>query len=313
MSHVLVTGGAGFIGSHLCARLLDAGHRVTVLDDFSSGSERNLAAVLDRITVLRDDVLHLERHADALADVTAIVHLAARISGYESLWQPDDYIATNITATQRVLAFAGRLASPRIVFASSSTIYGNGTDPLRSETTPPAPITMYALSKLAGEHMLSMYANLHGYTWNALRLFNVYGPHQSPDHPYANVTCKFAHAAATGGAVKLYGDGEQSRDFVYIDDVVDALLRALTSPQHGGIYNIGTGQTATIRALLDIAGELAGAPLPCERCDPWPNDIRSIRADITLASTALGFTPTVPLSQGLSRTVAWFRGLGDAS
>lgn len=312
MARVLVTGGAGFIGSWLCERLVAAGDDVIVVDNLSSGSREYLAAVADKIAFIEADVRDLLDHADAFEGVTHIYHLAALISGYESLSTPDDYQDVNITGLQRVIDLAGRLPGVRVILASSSTVYGNQPEPVRHETTPPLPLTMYALTKLTGEHMLALYAPYHGFSHCSLRLFNVYGPRQSPNHPYANVTCKFAHAAATGQGVKRYGTGEQSRDFVYVDDVVDAFV-AVRDAASLPIYNVGTGEEASINTLLEIVTEISGTAIPVEQCGPWPNDIRSIRASIGRIHGEFGFAPRVSLREGLARTVAYFVGQSQAA
>lgn len=306
MRKVLVTGGAGFIGSHLCERLVAQGCEVFVLDDLSSGKLSNLAGIGDRIRLLHDDIGNILAYADSLRGVERIYHLAALISGYDSLEDPDAYVRTNVTGTLRLIELCRALDRPRVVFASSSTVYGNEGPPVRSESTPPRPLTMYALSKLVGEHMLAMYRDLAGYDEVCLRLFNVYGPRQSPDHPYANVTCKFSHAAAHGLGVKLYGDGEQSRDFVYVEDVVAALLRVGESTPER-LYNVGSGTQRSINGLLELAQERADATLEVERLAPWPNDIRAIQADVSKLRDQLGLEPAVDLREGLRRTVEWFR------
>jgi UDP-glucose 4-epimerase len=306
MSKVLVTGGAGFIGSHLCDRLVAEGEEVVVLDDLSSGHRDNLRHLAGQVEIVEDSVLRIGDHRRALAGVTRIYHLAALISGHDSLTQADDYLETNVTGLLRVIECARELPRPRIIYASSSTVYGNAGDIVRSESTVPAPITPYALSKLSGEHLLAMYTPVIGYEHVSLRLFNVYGPRQSPRHPYANVTCKFAHAAAHGLPVDLYGDGHQSRDFVFVSDVVEALQRAADAPS-GGVYNVGTGSEASILSLLERCEKLAGDTLEVRRQPPWENDIRRIRADISRIREDLGFEPEVSLDEGLARTMEYFR------
>ncbi len=306
MSKALVTGGAGFIGSHLCDRLVAQGDEVVVLDDFSTGQRSNLSHLDQDVAVVEDSILRLGRHASALDGVTRIYHLAALISGHDSMSLPDQYFETNVTGLMRLLECAGHLPGVRIVYASSSTVYGNAGDAARSEETPPTPITPYALSKLAGEHLLAMYAAVFGYDFVSLRLFNVYGPRQNPHHPYANVTCKFANAAAHGLGVSLYGDGHQTRDFVYISDVVDAFVRAADATPRT-LYNVGTGEEASILSLLEHYQRLSGMSLKVEQHDAWENDIRHIRADISRIRAGLGFEPKVPLEEGLSRTLEYFR------
>jgi UDP-glucose 4-epimerase len=235
-----------------------------------------------------------------------IVHLAALISGYESLESPADYFDVNVNGLLQVMQFAADRQVPRIVFASSSTVYGNRAGIDLAEDMLPAPLTAYALTKLTGEHLLRMYAPLRGFTHCSLRLFNVYGPRQAPDHPYANVTCKFAHAVATNMPVDLYGDGEQSRDFVYVADVVAAFLAVLEGSGES-LYNVGTGREARIKDLIAELSEIGGAPLRVHQRDPWPNDIRSIRADTSRFTAEFGFRPEVLLAQGLANTVEFFR------
>lgn len=302
----LVTGGAGFIGSHLTDALLANGHRVVALDNFVSGKRENITQVRGDLTVIEGDVRLIGGFADEIPEVDAILHLAALISGYDSLETPEDYVDVNLGGLLRVIEFASERRVPRIVFASSSTVYGNQGASALNETTPPDPLTVYALTKLAGEHLLKLYGAMRGFSHCSLRLFNVYGPRQAPDHPYANVTCKFSHATANGLPVTLFGDGEQSRDFVYVDDVVRAFLAVLDGSREA-IYNVGTGQGARINDLIAALGAISGRPLEVERQPPWPNDIRSIRADTARFTGEFGFHPEVALSDGLARTVDFFR------
>ena len=302
----LVTGGAGFIGSHLTDALLANGHRVVALDNFVSGKRENITQVRGDLTVIEGDVRLIGGFADEIPEVDAILHLAALISGYDSLETPEDYVDVNLGGLLRVIEFASERRVPRIVFASSSTVYGNQGASALNETTPPDPLTVYALTKLTGEHLLKLYGAMRGFSHCSLRLFNVYGPRQAPDHPYANVTCKFSHATANGLPVTLFGDGEQSRDFVYVDDVVRAFLAVLDGSREA-IYNVGTGQGARINDLIAALGAISGRPLEVERHPPWPNDIRSIRADTARFTGEFGFHPEVALSDGLARTVDFFR------
>jgi UDP-glucose 4-epimerase len=302
MARVLVTGGAGFIGSHLVDRLVARGDDVLVLDDLSLGDPARVQGA----RLLAGRVQDIARYRADLAGVTRIFHLAALISGYDSLHAPDAYIDANVTGTLRLLEVTQHLPGVRVIFASSSTVYGNRPEPVRHESDVPAPITVYAASKLVGEHLLAMYAPLYGYGHVSLRLFNVYGPRQNPDHPYANVTCKFACAAARGLPVQLYGDGRQTRDFVYVDDVVDALL-AVEPAAAQPVYNVGTGQDAAIADLLALAERAGGESLEVERKGEWPNDIRAIRADASRLTAETGWRPRVDLATGLARTVEWFR------
>lgn len=306
MSSYLITGGAGFIGSHLCDVLMGRGDRVVVLDNFLSGKRQNLPAAHPNISVVNGDIREIAKFRSEIGDVDAIVHLAALISGYDSLRTPDEYVDVNVTGLQRVIDFAATQRIRRIVFASSSTVYGNTDLPSIDESVTPAPVTVYAASKLFGEHLLAMYAKLHGYSFCSLRLFNVYGPRQAVDHPYANVTCKFSYAAANGLPIKKFGDGGQSRDFVYIADVVNAFISVLEETGNA-LYNIGTGTSNSINTLITELEEITNSTLGVELLDPWPNDIRRIQADIAKYVTTFGRRPKVNLREGLERTVDFFR------
>lgn len=304
MSHILVTGGAGFIGSHLVDALLGEGRQVTILDNFTSGKRANLTnAAAARL--VEGDIRDLPALAATLGRFDAIVHLAALISGYDSLNEPDSYQDVNVGGTQRVIDFAAATGVGRIIFASSSTVYGDQQGDALSEVTPPRPLSVYALTKLAGEHLLRLYGDMHGFSHTSLRLFNVYGPRQATDHPYANVTCKFSYAAARRLPVSLYGGGEQSRDFVYVADVVRALVSVLHSSRQA-IYNVGTGVDYSINHLVNELDLITGSPLVIKALPPWPNDIRSIRADARRFADEFGFSPQTPLSSGLEQTVAFF-------
>jgi UDP-glucose 4-epimerase len=300
-----VTGGAGFIGSHLCDALSGAGHELAILDNFSSGKRENLAALQGRVEIVEGDVASggLDR---VQGQFDAIIHLAALISGYDSLLDPDAYVTANISGVLRVIDFAAARKVGRIVFASSSTVYGDTGMQEINEDIVPRPVTVYAASKLAGEHLLSMYGRMHGFSHCSLRFFNVYGPRQAVDHPYANVTCKFSFAAANSAPIKLYGDGDQTRDFVFVDDVVRALqLVLMDSPSI--CYNIGTGTETSINDLIGTLQDLTGGELQISKEAPWPNDVRRVAANLDLAQRELGFEPAVSLAEGLSRTVASFR------
>jgi UDP-glucose 4-epimerase len=306
MKKFLVTGGAGFIGSHLCDALLHQGHEVVVLDNMTSGRVRNLASAGSRIKFIEGDVRELPEHAAAIGHVDAVFHLAALISGRDSLFEPDQYLDVNVAGTLRVIEFVAERRIPRILFASSSTVYGDAGVEQISEEVLPRPVTVYALSKLAGEHLLSLYGRMHGFSHVSLRLFNVYGPRQAIDHPYANVTCKFSHAAATGGTVQRYGDGEQTRDFIYVDDVVDVFLR-LADGSRDSIYNVGTGSDASINSLLDRLEEISGSRIPVEQHAEWPNDVRRVCADSTRLQQELGFRAPTGMREGLASTVDFFK------
>lgn len=301
----LVTGGAGFLGSHLCDRLLADGYEVVVVDDFTTGSRANLEHLAGRVELHEASVLSLPELE--LGPVTHVFHLAALISGYDSLRAPDEYLRVNLGGLLRVIELAGRRPGLRVVFASSSTVYGNRPEALCRETDPCQPLTVYALSKASGEQLLALYTELYDYSYVCLRLFNVYGPRQNPDNAYANVTCKFSRAAARGLPVRLYGDGQQTRDFVYVDDVIEAFARVAGGAREA-VYNVGAGTETSIRELLEQVQELAAQPLEVEQMPAWTNDIRAIRADVSRYRGEFAPPEPTALRTGLSQTIGFFRG-----
>jgi len=309
VSRALITGGAGFIGGHLTQRLLELGLDVLIVDDLSWGRRERLQPSR-KVRFIEGSVLDLPRLLPDLAGVTHVFHLAALISAYESLEKPDVYFNVNINGLLRVIELC-RGISPRLVFASTSGVYGNTEAATKRELDVPSPATVYATTKLAGEHLLSMYRTRVGFDDVSLRFFNVYGPGQSPKHPYANVTCRFSRAAALGGEVELFGDGGQTRDFIFIDDVIDAVCSVAFSPVKERLYNVGTGRDASISTLLESVQQYGGSRMSVQRRDPWPNDIRHIRADISAIQRDHAFVPRVSLDEGLKQTVEFFRSVGE--
>lgn len=305
-NHALITGGAGFIGTHLSRRLVSEGFEVTVLDDLSWG-HREGVELIPGVTMIQGSVLNLPAVLDGRTHFTHVIHLAALISAYESLELPEKYLENNVTGLLRVIELCEQLEHPRVVFASTSGIYGNGGGVEKFEDDAPAPTTVYASSKLSGEHLLSMYRDRRGFDDVSLRFFNVYGPGQGPDHPYANVTCRFSRAAALGESIELYGDGGQTRDFIYVQDVVEAIWLAATKPAEHRVYNVGTGADASITQLVHEVEQAAGRSVQVDRLPSWPNDIRHIRANIDRIRTDLGFEPKVGFQEGLAATIESFR------
>lgn len=304
MSTALVTGGAGFIGSHLTARLARDGFQVVVVDDLSWGRAERLPA---GVQLIRGDIADPAVLAQVDAPVSHVFHFAALISAQQSLSEPDAYFRANVEGTLRLIERCSTLGPCRFVFASTSGVYAGTDAVVKQESVSPKPSTVYALTKLTGEHLLAMYRRQYGFEDVSLRFFNVYGPGQSTRHPYANVACRFAHAAANDLPVQLYGDGAQTRDFVYIDDVVDAIVAAATQPIVHRVLNVGTGKQASIAELLGLVQELGGTQLQIERLPAWKNDIDAIQADSTLLRESLGVTPRVSLREGLLETIRFFR------
>jgi UDP-glucose 4-epimerase len=304
---VLVTGAAGFIGSHLCRRLASEGHEVIGFDDLSAGTLDNLVDVRDVHFVqgdLRDEAL-VPR---VVRGCHVILHHAARKSVPRSVREPEAFVDVNVRGTLNVL-LAAREKPSTVVFASSSSVYGDQeVYPLREEFEP-RPRSPYAATKLAGEALLRSWWHSYAVPTITLRYFNVYGPWQDPASEYAAVIPRFAAACLTGGRPVVYGDGEQGRDFTYIDDVVEANLLAARAPEAalGLVLNAGGGgePTTVNRLLAMVAAEAGVEPDPVHE-PPREGDIRMSMADVSLARRLIGYDPKVPIDEGVRRTVAWF-------
>ncbi len=300
---VVVTGGAGFIGSHLVERLAGR-NRVVVLDNFEVGCVQNLAGTRARIEVVRGSVLDSRAVARALAGADVVFHLAALTSVQESRSEPLRFAETNVLGTLNVLSAAQDAGIRRVVFASTAAIYGRSTGRLK-ETLPPNPLSPYAITKLAGEYFCQGLSRVDGTDAIALRPFNVYGPRQPADSPYASAVAKFCEAAARGTPATLYGDGSQTRDFVYVGDAADAFERTATSrPASGRVINVGSGRETSVANLARLIGEIHGRPLKVVRKPARSGEVRRSLADTALARTLLGFEARVPLEEGLRRTLA---------
>jgi len=313
---MLVTGAAGFIGSHLCRRLVADGHDVVALDDLSDGSLENLAGVPE-VRFVRAD-LRNEGAVGAAAEGCAVVfHQGAMRSVPRSIELPEKTTDVNVRGTLNVL-LAARGASAAVVFASSSSVYGDQeTFPLR-ESMVPLPRSPYAASKLAGEAYCRAWWLSFGVPTVSLRYFNVYGPGQDPANEYAAVVPRFTMACLTGTRPEIHGDGEQSRDLTYIDDVVEANLLAAVAPQEvrGRVLNVGGGREPTsMNRVLEILAGLTGATPEPVHTPPRKGDVRRTEAEVSLARRLIGYEPKVDIEEGLRRTVGWFRsvGPGDAS
>jgi len=307
----LVTGGAGFIGSHITERLLEEGHHVRVLDNFSTGHRANLALLAerfgDRLGVLEGDVAELEDCRRAVRDVRYVLHEAALASVPRSLADPDGCHRANATGTLHVLLAAREAGVERVVYAGSSSVYGDSKKLPKDESIYPQPLSPYALTKLIGEEYLRLFALHYGLSTVTLRYFNVFGPRQDPDSPYAAVIPIFISHLVQGIRPTVHGDGLQSRDFTYITNVVDANLAACRVPAAAGVYNIACGERTTLLELLEAIQTILGTSIPPVHTDPRPGDVRHSEADITRARRELGFEPRVGLADGLAPTVAYFR------
>lgn len=302
MSNYLITGGAGFIGSHLVERLLGGGYQVTVIDNFSTGRRENLSPH-SRLTLVEGDIL--EVGPEQLGGrFDGVVHLAAVASVNDSWSDVMGAHRLNLTATVRVLELARALRIPRFVFASSAAVYGNPAQVPIREGQATLPLSPYGLQKLASEHYGRLLAQSETLSFVALRFFNVFGPRQVPNSPYSGVISKFVAALRSDQPVIIYGDGEQTRDFVYVADIAAGMVQALESarPEPYLVCNLGTGRAVTIRALAEKLralfpewkGSIETAPAPL-------GDIAHSRADISVAARQLGYRPAESLESGLAR------------
>ncbi|MHB8414739.1 MAG: NAD-dependent epimerase/dehydratase family protein [Acidiferrobacteraceae bacterium] len=298
---ILVTGGAGFIGSHLTERLVGEGHEVRVLDNLSSGRREYLSAVFDRIECMVGDVRDRGDVAFALRDRDAVVHLAAIASVPASLADPAGTHETNFDATLVLLEAARRQGLDRFVYASSAAVYGDSASPPVREDGPPEPGSPYAADKLAGEYFLRFYARRYGIRAVALRFFNVYGPRQDPGSSYSGVISRFLHAAAHNQPLTLFGDGRQTRDFVWVADVAGCLARMVTAPVDAfTLMNVGTGRESSLLDLIDVMERRLGRTLERRIESARPDDIQRSCAD-TARMHHFGVSCDTGFDSGLGR------------
>jgi nucleoside-diphosphate-sugar epimerase len=303
----LVTGGAGFIGSHTVDELVRRGHEVTVLDDLSTGKIENLAQVSSTIKFTKDSITHLDALREACRGADCVIHLAAQTSVPRSVKDPIETNLINVNGTLNVLVAARDAKVKRVVFASSCAVYGKTAAlPIR-ETADLGPISPYGLSKQIGEAYGRVFQELYGLEFVALRYFNVFGPRQDPGSPYSGVLSLFNAALLSGTQPTIYGDGEQSRDFVYVANVVDAILLAAESKTAPGLsINVGTGNRYTLNQTLALLEKITGRAARAKHAEPREGDIPNSQADISLAKEALGYHPRISFDEGLKRTSEWF-------
>lgn len=306
MSKFLVTGGAGFIGSHIVDRLVNDGHTVRILDNFFEGKESNIAHNSGRIEVIRGDIRNKEDVKRAVDGMEYILHQAAMRSVPMSVENPYPYNDVNITGQLNLLMAARDAGVKRLIFASSSSVYGSNPILPKHEDMLPMPISPYAVTKLAGEAYCSMFTELYGLETVSLRYFNVFGPRQDPNSQYAAVIPKFITAIMNDERPVVFGDGLQSRDFTYVENNVEANLKACTAPDAAGkVFNIACGETYSLLDVIAAINELLGKSIEPIFAPPRAGDVKHTQADIEKAREIIGFNPSVTFMEGLEKTVRW--------
>ena len=306
--NILVTGGAGFIGSHIAEKLVEIGAKVKVLDNFFAGKLENLEGFRDKVELIEGDITDLSLVYKAMEGIDYVSHQAALRSAPKSVNLPLSYNRVNVEGTINILIAAKERGVKRVVYASSSSVYGDNLQLPQKEEDFPSPLTPYATSKLAGEFYCKMFTKTYGLPTVSLRYFNVFGPRQSLESQYAVVIPKFIKCILDEEPPPIHGDGKQSRDFTYIDNVVYANLLALTKEGvDGEIFNTGEGKTISILELVDYLSRIAGKEVKPVFTPPRPGDPPYTMADIEKVSSLLGYKPLVSFEEGLKRTFIWFK------
>ena len=307
MPHYLVTGGAGFIGSHLCEELVRRGERVRVVDSLITGKRQNLAH-LPQVEFMEGDLADIDVARRAVHGIEYVLHQAAIPSVPRSVEDPLTSNRANIDASVNILVAARDAKVKRLVYAGSSSAYGNSEVLPKVETMPTAPLSPYALQKLVAEQYCQMFTTLYGFETVTIRYFNVFGPRQDPSSPYSGVISLFISALCDGRRPTIYGDGEQTRDFTYVANVVDGVLRACHAPGASGeVINVATAGRISLNQLFAIVKREVGSSLEPDYSNPRAGDVRDSQADIGKAQRLLGYTPIVSFEEGLGRTVKWYR------
>jgi nucleoside-diphosphate-sugar epimerase len=305
----LVTGGAGFIGSHIAAALTASGARVRVLDDLSTGHTENLEEIGGDVEFVKGGLTEPDALERALRGVEVVFHEAAIPSVPRSVEEPETTHRASVEGTFALLVAARRAGVRRVVYAASSSAYGDQETLPKTEEMRPEPLSPYAAAKLVGEYYCQVWSRVYGFETACLRYFNVFGPRQDPSSQYSGVISRFISALASGGRPVIFGDGEQSRDFTYVSNVVDGNLRAAESPQAvGRVINCATGRRTTLNELLEALKKLTGrTDVEAEYREPRVGDVRHSLADIERARAWLGYEPQVGLEEGLRHTLEWWK------
>ena len=310
MARYLVTGGAGFIGSHIIEALIGKGESVRVIDDLSTGNAANLAPFGNKVELVQASICDLAAVEKAVQGVEVIFHEAALASVPRSVERPLDTHAACVTGTVNVLHAAQKAKVRRVVYAASSSAYGNSAWASKRETDMPSPLSPYAAAKLAAELYCQAFFHSYGLETVCIRYFNVFGPRQDPNGPYAAVIPKFIEKMLAGERPVIFGDGQHSRDFTYVENVVHANLLAAAAPSTaaGGVYNAATGRSISLLDLVNALNAELGTKLEPDLKPPRVGDVRDSLADISLAGRVLGYEPRIAFAEGLRRTVAFYRG-----
>jgi nucleoside-diphosphate-sugar epimerase len=304
----LVTGGAGFIGSNTVDELVRRGHSVVVLDDLSAGKEENLAEVRSKITFMKGSITDIEAVQKAMHQAEFVIHLAARTSVPRSVKDPVETNKVNVDGTLNILVAARDNKVKRVVFAASSAAYGETPTLPKTESMHPQPISPYGVTKYVGELYAYAFGRCYGLENVSLRYFNIFGPRQDPNSPYSGVLSKFCTAFLEETQPVVYGDGEHTRDFTYVDNAVQANLLACEAPSASGrVFNVGTGNRISLNQTLQLLRRLSGKQLEAKYEPPRDGDIRDSQADIQSAREFLGYEPAVMFEEGLERTFEWYR------
>jgi UDP-glucose 4-epimerase len=313
MANYLVTGGAGFIGSHLAEELVRRGHRVRVADSLITGKRSNLDHIRG-VEFIQGDMADLDFARKVVEGCEYVLHQAAIPSVPRSVKDPVASNRANVDGTLNALVAARDAGVKRLVFAASSSAYGDTPTLPKHEAMPPNPLSPYALQKVFGEQYLQLFTKLYGLETVSIRYFNVFGPRQDPSSPYSGVISVFATALLENRAPTIYGDGEQTRDFTYVANVVDGVLLACEAPHASGeIINVATGGRISLNRLFEVMRDLIGSGVTPRYTEPRMGDVRDSQADITKARKLLGYTPGVSFEEGLRKTVDWYRTAGAAA
>jgi nucleoside-diphosphate-sugar epimerase len=310
MANYFVTGIAGFIGSSLAHALVERGHSVSGVDNCSTGNRDNVSAIISKINFRELDILDLDGLRSAIRGADYVLHEAALASVPRSVKDPAASNAANVAGTLNVLLAARDAGVRRVVYAASSSAYGDTPTLPKHEEMTPNPISPYGVSKLAGEHYMTSFYRVYGLETVSLRYFNVFGPRQAADSPYSGVLAKFITAMLAGEQPRIDGDGEQSRDFTFISNVVEANLQACTAPNErvaGQVFNVAIGERFNLNQTYALLQKLTGYNKPAAYGPPRAGDVKHSLADISRAREALGYAPQVGFEEGLRQTVAWYR------